>query len=229
MTPAPSLPDLIAVVEEDAAEPDPLARLATASATAAELADAGDALLGHFVDQCRRAGRSWTEISGALGVTKQAAHKRFALLTPPSTERFTARATAAVEAAATAALALGHRFIGTEHLLLGLFHDEQALSAKILAEAGIERSTVVERIVSTTPRGPVEPSERTYTPRAAAALSGALTEALELGHGYIGTEHLLLGLYREPDGLASQILVEGGLSRDAARAKVVTLLSGFTG
>jgi hypothetical protein len=229
MTPAPSLSDLIATVESDAATPDPLARLSTASATVAELAEAGDAVLGHFVDQCRRAGHSWTEISGALGVTKQAAHKRFAALAPPSMERFTGRAKAAVEAAATAALALGHRFIGTEHLLLGLYHDEQALSAKILAEAGIERSAVVERIVATTPRGSIEPGEPTYTPLAATALAGALTEALQLGHNYIGTEHLLLALYRDPDGLASQILVEGGFSRDAALAKVVTLLSGFTG
>ncbi|HZI37104.1 MAG TPA: hypothetical protein VFF24_02265, partial [Acidimicrobiia bacterium] len=116
MTPAPTLQGLIETVEADAASADPLDLLATASSTVAQLAEVGDAVLGHFVDRCRRNGHSWTEISGALGVTKQAAHKRFSF-TAPTLERFTERARRAVDAAAVAARDLRHNFVGTEHLL----------------------------------------------------------------------------------------------------------------
>jgi hypothetical protein len=228
MAPAPSLSDLIAVVDADAASSSPLDRLATASTTAADLAEAGDALLGHFVDQCRRAGHSWTEISGALGVSKQAAHKRFTL-PAPAMERFTPRAKAALDAATTASLAMGHRFIGTEHLLLGLFHDEQAIAAVILSGAGFTSKAVAGKVLEVTPQGGTAgPGEASYTPKAAEALAGALSEALELGHNYIGTEHLLLALYRDHETLAHQILVDGGLSAGDARAQVVQALSGFT-
>ena len=82
MTPAPGLRELIETVERDAAGRDPLDLLATASATVSQLEEVGDALLGHFVDRCRRQGQSWSEISTALGVSKQAAHKRFSLPAP---------------------------------------------------------------------------------------------------------------------------------------------------
>lgn len=90
MTPAPSLAELIATVEADAPSPDPLARLATASGTSAELTQTGDSLVGHFVDKCRSAGHSWAEISDALGVSKQAAHKRYSAV-PRELSRFTER------------------------------------------------------------------------------------------------------------------------------------------
>src|SRR5882724_2278502 len=82
MTPAPTLQELIQTVERDAASSDVLDLLATASSTVAQLEEVGDAVLGHFVDRCRRQGHSWTEISGALGVSKQAAHKRFSFPAP---------------------------------------------------------------------------------------------------------------------------------------------------
>jgi ATP-dependent Clp protease ATP-binding subunit ClpA len=228
MSPAPSLSDLITTVEVDAASPAPLDRLAAASSMARDLADTGDSLLGHFVDQCRRAGHSWTEISGSLGVSKQAAHKRFTItLDAPSMERFTPRAKLALDAATSAAHALGHSFVGTEHLLLGLFHDDQTIAGKVLAGAGIERSAVAERVLTHTPQRDRGPDNPPYTPRASDALAGALQEALALGHNYLGTEHLLLGLYRDPASLAHQILTDGGLPYDDARAKVVDLLAGF--
>lgn len=82
MTPAPGLQELIATVERDAASRDPLDLLTTASSTVARLEEVGDAVLGHFVDRCRRQGHSWSEISAALGVSKQAAHKRFSFPAP---------------------------------------------------------------------------------------------------------------------------------------------------
>src|SRR6266702_5897109 len=100
MTPGPSLQELISTVRVDAASDDVLDQLVTASRTVAELEEVADAALAHFVDQCRRSGRSWSEISGALGVTKQAAHKRFSFATPPMLERLTPRARSALAAAA---------------------------------------------------------------------------------------------------------------------------------
>jgi hypothetical protein len=229
MTPAPALPDLVATVEADAPSADPLIQLSTATATAADLARSGDDLIGHFVDRCRQAGRSWAEISDALGVSRQAAHKRFSAGEPPL-ERFTARAREAFQAAMGEAEALGHPFVGTEHILLGLFTPPGSIAANLLAGAGLTHDGVVEQVLAKVPRGDRVPDTApAYTPRAVSVLGGVLTSALSLGHNYIGTEHLLLGLHREPEGVGAQILVAAGLDAATTRAKVVEALSGFTG
>ena len=103
MAPAPALTELIATVEADAAAAEPLSHLATASAIAAELTETADALVGHFVDRCRAAGRTWSEISEALGVTKQAAHKRYSAGPPTDLmrTRFTDRARQTIAEAST--------------------------------------------------------------------------------------------------------------------------------
>src|SRR5262245_46317772 len=110
MTPAPTLQELIETVERDAPGSSLLDLLSTASSTVAQLEEVGDAVLGHFVDRCRRNGHSWTEISSALGVTKQAAHKRFSF-PAPTLERLTPRARSAVDAATQAARGLAHNFV----------------------------------------------------------------------------------------------------------------------
>ncbi len=152
MTPAPSLQELITTVRADTESDDVLAELATAATTVAQVEEVADALLAHFVDQCRRNGRSWSEISGALSVTKQAAHKRFSS-PAPTLERFTERARSAVRAASEEARLLGHNYIGTEHLLLGLFEPSGGLAAQVLDEAGITRIRVEERVLIVVPRG----------------------------------------------------------------------------
>lgn len=229
MTPAPSLPDLVATVEADATAADPLALLATATATAADLARSGDDLVGHFVDRCRQAGHSWAEIGSILGVSRQAVHQRFGAGEPPL-ERFTERAKEAFRAALAEAEALGHPHVGTEHILLGLFTPPTSIAAHLLAGAGLTHDGVVEQVVAAVPRGtPDATTAPTYTPRAVSVLGGVLSSALSLGHNYIGTEHLLLGLHREPEGIGARILVEAGLDAAATRAKVVEVLSGFTG
>jgi len=228
MTPGPTLEALIKTVHADAASGGALDRLAAASRTVAELEEVGDAVLGHFVDQCRRSGHSWSEISGALGVTKQAAHKRFSFARP-SLERFTERARSALRAATEDARALGHNYVGTEHLLTGLFEPAQGIAARILGEAGVTRAGVEERILATVPRAPAIGSDATlpFTPRATSALERALTEALALGHNYIGTEHLLLGLFGDDDALAVTILAGFGVHHDAVRDQVIEKLSGY--
>jgi hypothetical protein len=226
MTPAPTLQGLIETVEADAASADPLDLLATASSTVAQLAEVGDAVLGHFVDRCRRNGHSWTEISGALGVTKQAAHKRFSFTAAPTLERFTERARRAVDAAAVAARDLRHNFVGTEHLLLGLFAQPEGLAARALAEAGVDRKAVEAMVLEVVPRGG-EPmlDNPLYTPRASLALQGALEEALRLGHNYIGTEHILLGLVRDRDALSARALKELGVSVESIRSRLVEMVN----
>ena len=228
MTPGPTLQQLIETIEADAGSADPLEQLAQASQTIAELTETSDAALGHFVDQCRHNGHSWTEISGSLGVTKQAAHKRFSFW-KPSLERFTERARSALSAASDEARKLGHNYVGTEHLLLGLFEPAGGLAAQVLGEAGITRAAVEEHVEAVIPRGQVIASDvrLPFTPRAVAALDRTLTEALSLGHNYIGTEHLLLGLFGGTDSLAARVLAELGVTQDQVRAQVIEKLSGY--
>lgn len=226
MAPAPPLTDLIASVEADAPSADPLARLAAASGTAAELTETSDALVGHFVDQCRAAGHTWAEISESLGVTRQAAHKRYSA-TPRELNRWTERAKSALASSVDAARGLGHAFVGTEHLLLGLF-PPGGIGATILAEQGLTEESVAQQVVAHTPVGDSGPAEPPFTPLAAQVFGGALSEALSMGHNYIGTEHLLLALFGQPDGLASQILANAGATHAGCKARVVEMLSGLT-
>ena len=174
MPPAPNLQELISTVRTDAAGAEPLEQLATAARTVAEVEEVSDALLAHFVDQCRRAGRSWSEISRALSVTKQAAHKRFSY-PAPTFDRFTGRARSALLAAAEAARSLGHNYIGTEHLLLGLFEPAGGVAAQVLDEDGITRATVEEQILVAVPRSPatVAGTDPPYTPRATKSVERA--------------------------------------------------------
>jgi hypothetical protein len=224
MTPGPTLQELIATVESDAGSGDDLAQLGTAARVAADLEDIADGTLTHFVDQCRRNGRSWAEISRALGVTKQAVHKRFSP-TPPTFERFTVRARGALKGAAAAATRLRHNYVGTEHVLLGLFAEPEGIAAKALTESGLSGDDVEAAILAITPRGQIEVGAPPFTPRAAACLEKAVSEALQLGHNYIGTEHILLGLFTDPDGLAARILSDASVTHDAIRSRVIKMLT----
>ncbi|HVW32855.1 MAG TPA: Clp protease N-terminal domain-containing protein [Acidimicrobiia bacterium] len=224
MTPAPGLQELIETVERDAGSAAPLELLATASSTVAGLEEVGDALLGHFVDRCRRGGHSWSEISAALGVSKQAAHKRFTL-PAPTLERLTVRARNTLDAATAAARRLGHNYVGTEHLLLGLFAEPQGLAALVLAEAGVTPAAVEEKVLDVLPRGTLLLESPPYIPQASQALQAALEEALRLRHNYIGTEHILLGLVRSRDWLAGRILTDLGLTQEQTQARIGQMIA----
>ena len=226
MAPAPPLTDLIATVSADAASTDPLVRLATASATAAELTETSDALVGHFVDECRAAGHTWSEISQSLGVTRQAAHKRFSA-TPRELQRWTERAKQVLAASVDAARGLGHPFVGTEHLLLGLF-PPGGIGATVLGEHGVTEQSVAERVIAHSPSRPSGPAEPPFTPLAAQVFGGALSEAVAMGHNYLGTEHLLLALFGQPEGLAAQILADAGATHDACKQRIAEMLVALT-
>jgi hypothetical protein len=251
MTPPPSLQELIETVRRDAATDDPLELLAAASTTAAALEEVSDALLGHFVDRCRRGGRSWSEISAALGVSKQAVHKRFSgaiadrliaqsAAAAPSMERFTSRARNAFFAASRAAHSLGHDTVGTEHLLLGLYEEPDGLAAKALLAMNAGRDSVEAAVLAAHPRG-AEPGEAAgtaetgeapqrlpFSEAAKGALREAVAEALERGHNYIGTEHLLLGLYRMQDSLAARVLAGLGAGHQEAKVRLDEMLRGIS-
>jgi hypothetical protein len=227
MTPGPTLDQLIATVRADATTDDPLDQLTTAVRTVTELEETADAALAYFVDRCRGNGRSWSEISKALGVTKQAAHKRFSLGAPPL-QRLTPRASAVLSQSAAEARKLGHNYIGTEHVLLALFMDPASLAAKILDELGITHDHVEQQLLDVTPRGSGAVDAPPYTPRATTALEQTLTEAVQLGHNYIGTEHILLALFTDSESLAARLLAQFGATYDDVRARVIEKLSAFT-
>ncbi len=141
-------------------------------------------------------------------------------------ERFTDRARRAVVLAQEEARSLDHNYIGTEHLLLGLLREDEGIAARALSAVGITVETVREEIERRIGRGSeVAKGQIPFTPRAKKVLELSLRQALKLGHDYIGTEHVLLGLLEEGEGVAAQILmtrIEGGLER--AEAEVLMLL-----
>jgi hypothetical protein len=226
MPPGPSLEELIATVRADAGSEDALEQLTTAVHTVTELEETADAALAYFVDRCRGNGRSWSEISKALGVTKQAAHKRFS--PAPPLQRLTSRASSALSQSAVEARGLGHPYIGTEHVLLALFADSASVAAKVLAELGITRDSVEQHILDITPRGSAKVEAPPYTPRATACLERTMVEAVQLGHNYVGTEHILLALFSDAEGFAARILAELGANDDDVRARVIEALVRFT-
>lgn len=231
MAPAPNMQELIELIRYDAGSGDELDELAAASTTVTEINQTSDAVLGYFVDQARAAGRSWVEISGVLGVTKQAVHKRFAAsdFGKQAMTRFTPRARAVAEATSTVAAETHHGFVGTEHLLLALYREPEGIAAKLLERRGLSEESVRAAVHAKVPEG-TEAVEGTppMTPRTRDVIHLAQSEALKLGHGYIGTEHLLLALFRKGDGIAYDVLTELGYDADTAHADLVEALAKFT-
>jgi hypothetical protein len=174
-----------------------------------------------------RGGASWSEVAGALGVSKQSAHKRYAHLITEDAPRpaarrtvpearivVTANARRVVRAARAAARALGHSEAGTAHLLLGLLADDTGPAARCLNSIGVEFEAVRDVLATLgLPSGEVERGRRVPIAQAGrAALEQSLREARRLGHAHLGPEHLLLGVLRDDDGAASEALRRTGRS-----------------
>jgi ATP-dependent Clp protease ATP-binding subunit ClpA len=138
-------------------------------------------------------------------------------------ERFTDRARRVVVLAQEEARMLNHNYIGTEHLLLGLLHEDQGIAARVLGEMDVSLALVRAEVLEVIGTGESAPSGHIpFTPRAKKVLELSLREALQLGTDYIGTEHLLLGVVREGEGAAAQILVKLGKNLSTVRAAVLT-------
>ena len=145
-------------------------------------------------------------------------------------ERFTDRARRVVVLAQEEARLLNHNYIGTEHILLGLIHEGEGVAAKALESLGISLEKVRQQVEEIIGAGQSPPSGHIpFTPRAKKVLELSLREALQLGHNYIGTEHILLGLIREGEGVAAQVLVKLGADLGRVRQQVIQLLSGYSG
>ncbi|TMK81517.1 MAG: AAA family ATPase, partial [Actinobacteria bacterium] len=145
-------------------------------------------------------------------------------------ERFTDRARRVVVLAQEEARMLNHNYIGTEHVLLGLIHEGEGVAAKALESLGISLEAVRSQVEEIIGQGQAAPTGHIpFTPRAKKVLELSLREALQLGHNYIGTEHILLGLIREGEGVAAQVLQKLGADLNRVRQQVIQLLSGYTG
>ena len=214
------LDDLIASIS--CAEDEPLAQLSEAVLAASHLTGLADHLVGHFVDQARRSGASWTEIGAALGVTKQGAQKKFASSPLPSRglSRFTDRARLCVVAAMEEARAAGNPEITPDHLLLGLLAEPAGFAGRLLDQQRCTASAV-RRAVSLPPASGDVPELVPYDGAAREVL--ALTEqvALRLGHDYVGTEHLLLALLAH----GSPALASLGVTTERTEALLSELLA----
>jgi ATP-dependent Clp protease ATP-binding subunit ClpC len=140
-------------------------------------------------------------------------------------ERFTDRARRVVVLAQAEARALDHNYIGTEHILLGMLSEGEGVAARALQELGISLEVIRQRVVETIGRGShPQAGHIPFTPRAKKVLELSLRESLQLGHEYIGTEHVLLGLAREGEGIAAQVLTGLGATRDRVRQQVTEIL-----
>ena len=197
------------------AHPDhPLDQLTTAVITAQHIEELSDHLIGHFVDQARRSGASWTEIGKCLGVTKQAAQQRF---TPKESatmfERFTPRAQNVLMQSMEEARAQHRSEIGPAHIALGLLASQGGIALRALEDQGVTPEAIRAHLESHTPASGADvepPALIPYSTAAKKSIELCVREALRLGHNYVGTEHMLLAL------LADESNVLAGLDVDAA-------------
>ena len=220
------LDDLIEHVKQQHPQGGPLEHLATAMLLADNLGEMADHLIGHFVDQARRAGASWTGIGQSMGVSKQAAQKRFVpsrdeldLSNVSSFDRFTDKAKRALHHAVDAARTAGHSRIGGEHLVLGLIAEPDSLAGKAIAATGVSldavRDAVTRVLAALDPGAPVATGgHMPFTTGAKKIRELTVRESLRLGHNYVGTEHILLGILSAEEEPGAQILSGLGATKE---------------
>ncbi|GLX53838.1 hypothetical protein Shyhy01_67870 [Streptomyces hygroscopicus subsp. hygroscopicus] len=222
------LDDLIEAIKK--VHPEPLDQLQDAVIAADHLGDVADHLIGHFVDQARRSGASWTEIGKSMGVTRQAAQKRFvpkesADLDPSQGfNRYTPRARNVVMAAHNEAVAARNPEGRPEHLVLGLLAEPEGLAAKAITAQDVPLDAVRQAATAALPPAAEQvPDLVPYGPEAKKVLELTFREALRLGHNYIGTEHLLLALLEHENGAG--VLSGLGVTKAAAEEYVDKVLA----
>ncbi|MES9556324.1 Clp protease N-terminal domain-containing protein [Streptomyces sp. NPDC007076] len=229
------LDDLIEAIKK--VHTNALDQLSDAVIAADHLGDIADHLIGHFVDQARRSGASWTEIGTSMGVTRQAAQKRFVAKDPgevsdldPSQgfSRFTPRARNVVMAAQNEARAAHNDEVGTTHLVLGLLSEPEGLAAAFVKAQGITLEDVRRAATEALPPAVTGelPEIVPYDAGARKALELTFREALRMGHNYIGTEHVLLALLEQEDGAG--VLTGLGIDKATAESGIAEALTLIT-
>ncbi|MCR8944933.1 ATP-dependent Clp protease ATP-binding subunit [Streptomyces sp. OUCMDZ-4982] len=227
-TPSVRLDDLIEAIKKS--NPDALEQLSGAVIAANHLGDVADHLIGHFVDQARRSGASWTDIGRSMGVTRQAAQKRF--VTKKADEasdldpsqgfgRFTQRARNVVMASHNEAKAAGHAEIVPAHLTLGLLAEPEAIALRVITAQGVTPEALRTAAEATLPTPADEvPELIPYDADSRKVLELTFREALRLGHNYVGTEHILLALLEFEAGTG--VLTGLGLTKEATSTAVAS-------
>ena len=225
------LDDLIEAIKK--IHPEPLHQLQDAVLAADHLDDVADHLIGHFVDQARRSGASWTDIGKSMGVTRQAAQKRFVpkaevdLDPSQGFSRYTPRARNVVMAAHNEAAAARNAEGVPAHLVLGLLAEPEGLGARAIVAQGVPLDAVRQAATAVPPpAADTVPELIPYGSDAKKVLELTFREALRLGHNYIGTEHILLALleFENGDGVLSGL----GVRKDAAEENVLEALRAIT-
>ncbi|MCW2566487.1 MAG: Clp protease [Mycobacterium sp.] len=229
MTNPVRLDDLIEAIKR--VHTDALEQLSDAVIAADHLGEVADHLIGHFVDQARRSGASWTDIGRSMGVSKQAAQKRFVPKADASDldpsqgfGRFTPRARNVVVTAQNEARAAGNDEIVPAHLVLGLLSEPEGLAARALVAEGVSLDSVRQAAAAALPPAAEQvPDLVPFDTRARKALELTFREALRLGHNYVGTEHILLALLELEDGAGP--LTGLGVDKAAAEAHITAALA----
>jgi hypothetical protein len=230
MVPAVRLDDLIDAITK--VHPDnSLDQLSDAVLAADHLGEVADHLIGHFVDQARRSGASWTDIGRSMGVTKQAAQKRFVpkgdqpdLDPEQGFSRFTTRARNVVMAAQNAAHAAGNAEITPAHLVLGLLSEPDSVAAAAIVEQGVTLDAVRQAATGALPAAAeAVPELVPFDAASRKVLEVTFREALRLGHNYIGTEHVLLALLEIENGAG--VLTGLGVGKAAAETSISTAVA----
>ncbi|MFE9443789.1 Clp protease N-terminal domain-containing protein [Streptomyces sp. NPDC006602] len=226
------LDDLITAIKKVHAEP--LEQLQDAVLAGEHLGEVADHLIGHFVDQARRSGASWTDIGQSMGVTRQAAQKRFVPKegADPSANqdfsRYTPRARSTVMAAHNEAVAARNPEGRPEHLLLGLLAEPEGLAAKAITAQGVLLDDVRQAAAAALPPAADEVPELVpYGSDAKKVLGLTFREALRLGHNYVGTEHILLALLEFENGQG--VLSGLGITKEAVEENITAALAEITG
>ncbi|MFG1944653.1 Clp protease N-terminal domain-containing protein [Nonomuraea sp. NPDC048826] len=227
------LDDLIAAVKSRHPDGDPLGELSDAVTLGEHLGEVADHLIGHFVDRARNSGASWTDIGRSMGVSKQAAQKRFVPREGSLSDdlrvyaRYTDRARVVIVKSQEEARRLGHDHIEPGHLVLGLLHEPDGLAARAMVTLGAPLAEVRQATEGALgPRGDASATPP-FAAQAKKALELTMREALRLGHNYVGTEHLLLALLMLDDDPATRALAGLGLTRESVEEQVTRMLAEF--
>jgi hypothetical protein len=221
------LDDLIEFVRDEHPGATPLELLSAAVLVSENVGEVADHLIGHFVDQARRAGASWTGIGQSMGVTKQAAQKRFVPgeLDDASLARFTDRAKVVLLKASNEARNRGDEHVGSEHMLIGFLAEWEGLAGQAIEAQGVGQDALHAAVnAALPPAGEHKQYHLPFTAGMKKIRELTVREALRLGHNYIGTEHMLLGLLEAAEEPGAQILTRLGVTKAASEAWVLEKL-----